>query len=60
VLSVACSAYNQIPRPPMPQNCPSAQRCLDAIEALDCDAGIDNPISALALIQECKEAATEC
>jgi hypothetical protein len=60
MLSVACSAYNSMARPPMPANCPSAQRCLDAIDAIECDAGIDDPLSAIALIQACKEAATQC
>jgi hypothetical protein len=59
-LSAVCSQFNSMPRPPVPANCPPAQRCLDAIDALDCDAGIDNPVSALALIQDCKEAFTEC
>lgn len=59
-LSAVCSQFNAMPRPPVPANCAPAQRCLDAIDALDCDAGIDNPVSALALIQDCKEAFTEC
>jgi hypothetical protein len=60
ILSGACSVYDSMARPPMPANCPAAQRCLDAIDAIDCDAGIDDPMSAIALIQECKEAATQC
>jgi hypothetical protein len=59
-LAAVCSQFNSMPRPPVPANCASAQRCLDAIDALDCNAGIDNPVSALALIQDCKEAFTEC
>jgi len=59
-LSVACGQFNALPAPPVPAGCVHAQRCLDAIDALDCDAGIDNPVSALALIQDCKEAVTEC
>jgi hypothetical protein len=59
-LAAVCSQFNSMPRPPVPANCAPAQRCLDAIDALDCDAGIDNPVSALALIQDCKEAFTEC
>lgn len=60
MLTAACSQFNSMPHPPMPQNCPSAQKCLDAIDALDCDANIDNPLQAITLLQDCTKAATEC
>jgi hypothetical protein len=59
-LAAACSSLSMMPKPPAPANCASAQRCLDAIDALDCDAGIDNPVSAISLIQDCSKAMTEC
>lgn len=60
MLAAACSSLNSMPKPPAPANCSSAQRCLDAIDQLDCDAGIDNPVSAISLIQDCTKAMTEC
>lgn len=59
-LSAVCSQFNSLPRPAVPSGCPSAQKCLDAIDALDCSANLDNPLSAIALIQDCSKAMTEC
>lgn len=59
-LSAVCSQFNSLPRPPVPSGCPSAQKCLDAIDAIDCDANIDNPLSAIAVIQDCSKAMSEC
>ncbi len=60
MLAAACSSLNAMPKPPVPASCSSGQRCLDAIEQLDCDAGIDNPVAAISLIQDCTKAMTEC
>jgi hypothetical protein len=59
-LGPLCSQFSALPRPPVPRNCPSAQRCLDQIQRIDCDAGLDSPLQALALFDDCSRAATEC
>jgi hypothetical protein len=59
-LAAACQSFDSLPKPPPPAGCPSAQKCLDAIDQLDCDAGIDNPVSVIGLVQDCSKAATEC
>lgn len=60
VLGPLCGQFRAMPRPPLPANCPAAQRCLDAIDGLSCDADIDNPLAAIALLQDCTTAATKC
>jgi hypothetical protein len=61
-LDIACGAFSQIPMPPVPTSCPSAQRCLDAIEHMDCDAtsSTQNPLNTVMLFQDCVKAASEC
>lgn len=60
MLGPLCSQFSALPRPPVPRSCAPALRCLSAIDKLDCDAGLDNPLGAIALIQDCTKAATEC
>lgn len=61
-LDVVCDGFASMPIPPIPTSCAAAQRCLEAIDKMDCDtsAGSVNPLSSVMLMQDCVKAATEC
>jgi hypothetical protein len=61
-LASVCDGIDAMPIPPMPSasSCPHAQKCLDAIDKLDCNASIDSPFEAVSLLQDCSKAATDC
>lgn len=61
MLSLACDQFKAIPKPPMPQGCSAAKRCLDAIDSMDCSqASSTNPIGAVYLLKDCSSAMTDC
>jgi hypothetical protein len=61
MLSLACDQFKSIPKPQLPQGCPAAKRCMDAIDAMDCSqANSNNPIGAVYLLKDCSSAMTDC
>ena len=61
-LAMVCSQGASLPRPSMPSNCPAAQKCLESIDSMDCNAGASgsDPLSSIMLFKDCARAATEC
>ncbi len=61
-LDLACDTVANMPVPPVPTSCASAQRCMAAIDNIDCDttSANTNPMNLLLLMQDCTKAATEC
>ncbi len=61
LISMACDQFKALPKMPMPTNCPSAQRCLDAVDHLSCgSANGTNPLTVMYQISECTAALTDC
>lgn len=60
MLSTICDAVAMLPKPP-PSNCAAADRCLRAIDQLDCsDASATSPHSVFTMFNDCTLAATQC
>lgn len=60
-LTLVCDQLSAIPAPSV-TSCATAQRCMDAIDHIDCDStsANANPMSTMMLITDCTKAATEC
>jgi len=61
MLDAACQGLSNFPHPPASQ-CARGQKCVEAIERMDC-SGLNtssNPMSAMLLMQDCAQAVTEC
>jgi hypothetical protein len=55
IAGAACSTVATLPKPPMKQNCPAQQRCLDKIDQMDCNqanVGV-NAAMMLQMVQDC-------
>lgn len=61
-LRLACDQLATMPQAPIPQSCDAAQKCLAAIDNLDCDLTTSqaNPMAALQGMQECARVMTDC
>lgn len=61
MLATACDQFSALPKAPPPTNCPSAQRCLDAIDKLDCTQAVDtSPLTIGTIISDCGTALNDC
>jgi hypothetical protein len=60
-LASVCEAVAMMPKPPAVTNCQAAQRCLDAIDHLSCQAAqTASPHSVFTMFDDCTRAATQC
>ncbi len=60
-LTTICDGVAMMPKNPLPSNCAAAQRCLDAIDHLDCtNAQSTTPLSVLTMFNDCTEAVNRC
>jgi hypothetical protein len=61
--NMVCDQLANFPKPSI-GSCASGQRCLDAIDKLDCDAATSstsgNPMAMMMSVQDCARAITEC
>ena len=61
IVAVACDQFKSLPKAPLPANCPSAQRCMDAIDGMSCSsANGTNPMTAIYQLSDCMTAVTDC
>lgn len=61
LLSTLCDTVSMLPNRPAPTGCAAAQRCLDAIDKLNCSqTGFANPNAVVFMFQDCTTAATRC
>lgn len=61
-VDIACTAFGTMQAQNAPSQCPPAQRCLRAIDRIDCDAatqGVD-PLSTVMTLQDCMTAMRDC
>lgn len=62
-VAMMCSSLTNFPHPALPANCPSARRCMEAIDKMDCNSSLatgTDPFAAMMLVQDCATAATQC
>jgi hypothetical protein len=52
----ACEVIAQLPRTPLPANCPAAQRCLDSLDRVDLCGGNADLRSMVLSMSECQQA----
>ena len=61
MLNLTCDQFKSMPKPPLPQGCDAAKRCMQAIDDLDCDfATSTNPLGSIQLLKDCSSAMTDC
>jgi hypothetical protein len=61
LISMTCDQLKAFPKPPLPANCPAAQRCLDAVDGMSCNSATGtSPLTVMYQISECTAALTDC
>jgi hypothetical protein len=61
LISTTCDQLKAFPKPPLPANCPAAQRCLDAVDSMSCNSATGtSPLTVMYQISECTAALTDC